>query len=192
MIAGDAVSNTTLIKDITQVWDFGKAAGTTGKRPWNFVSYAYQQPYKVATNGSSYTISASTQAGSVVFADANPWMKNDGTFNAEDTTNGPKVLLEADLGLSGTTATNTTKKDEIKKGNSKNHQSEGQNVLFGDSHVSFENQPNVGIEQDNIYTTWSTLTPTTLIQKQGGVKPVNTTTATSSVSQSDTDSFLAN
>ena len=37
-------------------------------------------------------------------------------------------------------------------GNSLNHLEEGQNILFADSHVSFEKDPMQGIEGDNIYT----------------------------------------
>ena len=37
-------------------------------------------------------------------------------------------------------------------GNSLNHLEEGQNILFADSHVSFEKDPTQGIEGDNIYT----------------------------------------
>ena len=36
--------------------------------------------------------------------------------------------------------------------NSRNHQGEGQNVLFMDGHASFERRPLAGVEQDNIYT----------------------------------------
>ena len=37
--------------------------------------------------------------------------------------------------------------------NSPNHGGDGQNVSFGDNHVEFKNTPNVGQNQDNIYTT---------------------------------------
>jgi prepilin-type processing-associated H-X9-DG protein len=36
--------------------------------------------------------------------------------------------------------------------NSRNHQGEGQNVLYADGHVSFERLPAVGVDGDNIYT----------------------------------------
>jgi prepilin-type N-terminal cleavage/methylation domain-containing protein len=43
--------------------------------------------------------------------------------------------------------------DEMKSSvNSTNHTKEGQNVLYADSHVSFEKSPYVGIDSDNIYT----------------------------------------
>ncbi len=36
--------------------------------------------------------------------------------------------------------------------NSRNHQGEGQNVLFADGHASFYRVPTVGVDGDNIYT----------------------------------------
>jgi len=36
--------------------------------------------------------------------------------------------------------------------NSKNHQTEGQNVLYADGHAMFERTPIVGVDNDNIYT----------------------------------------
>ena len=41
---------------------------------------------------------------------------------------------------------------ESPNGNSMNHQEEGQNVLYADSHVAFGKDPLQGIEDDNIYT----------------------------------------
>ena len=39
-------------------------------------------------------------------------------------------------------------------GNAYQHQNDGQNVLFLDSHVSFEKRPYCGVNDDNIYTFW--------------------------------------
>ena len=38
--------------------------------------------------------------------------------------------------------------------NSHNHLQEGQNILFGDMHVTFSDKPTVGVGGDNIYTAW--------------------------------------
>jgi prepilin-type processing-associated H-X9-DG protein len=38
-----------------------------------------------------------------------------------------------------------------KQSNSPNHDYDGQNILFGDGHVSFENTPFAGIDKDNIF-----------------------------------------
>jgi prepilin-type N-terminal cleavage/methylation domain-containing protein/prepilin-type processing-associated H-X9-DG protein len=59
-------------------------------------------------------------------------------------------------GKSGTTSdptsvrTTSSAKDQ-QKGNSPNHQRQGQNVLFGDGHVDFGQTAFVGFNQDNIY-----------------------------------------
>ncbi len=45
--------------------------------------------------------------------------------------------------------------DNLYHGNSKNHQTQMQNVLYVDCHVSKEDTPCVGLSQDNIYTYWS-------------------------------------
>ena len=42
---------------------------------------------------------------------------------------------------------------EQRLGNSNNHNKDGQNVLFGDGHVEFQNNALVGINRDNIYAT---------------------------------------
>jgi prepilin-type processing-associated H-X9-DG protein len=41
---------------------------------------------------------------------------------------------------------------QIRHGNSFNHNQDGQNVLFGDGHVEFDQNPFVGVKRDNIYT----------------------------------------
>jgi prepilin-type processing-associated H-X9-DG protein len=41
---------------------------------------------------------------------------------------------------------------QMRHGNSFNHNQEGQNILFGDGHVEFDQNPFVGVLRDNIYT----------------------------------------
>jgi prepilin-type N-terminal cleavage/methylation domain-containing protein/prepilin-type processing-associated H-X9-DG protein len=40
----------------------------------------------------------------------------------------------------------------MRQANSNNHDKDGQNVLYGDGHVEFQNNPYVGTQSDNIYT----------------------------------------
>lgn len=48
--------------------------------------------------------------------------------------------------------TTSSSVDQIRAGNSANHSGDGQNVLYADGHVEFNNNPFCGINRDNIYT----------------------------------------
>ncbi|MBC8107576.1 MAG: hypothetical protein H7Z14_13375 [Anaerolineae bacterium] len=52
-----------------------------------------------------------------------------------------------------TTVTTVSTAKDMKLANSRNHNSDGQNVLYADGHVSFTTNPFVGIKRDNIFTT---------------------------------------
>ena len=39
----------------------------------------------------------------------------------------------------------------MKQANSNNHDQDGQNVLYGDGHVEFQQNPFVGVQRDNIF-----------------------------------------
>jgi prepilin-type processing-associated H-X9-DG protein len=41
----------------------------------------------------------------------------------------------------------------MKQANSRNHDRDGQNILYGDGHVAWESNPFVGVNRDNIYST---------------------------------------
>ena len=189
------LQNTTTTKDITLCFDFGSATAVSGKGPWNYVSYGYQFPYTPSntTNYVQNSVTASTPAGVAIFADQGSWYKEWQvvTANTDLNTNiGPFRPTDVQLGLSGSTPAN---KSVIQKTNSANHQQEGQNVLFGDSHVSFENKPTVGIEEDNIYTPWNGA-PTatqTAYDKQGGAASMPAYGSFGSVNNPN-DSFLVN
>ena len=77
-----------------------------------------------------------------------------------DNTLGAEYAVAADLnpGLKGNGdnvlgPTTTSSARDMKQANSNNHDKDGQNVLYGDGHVSFESNAFVGVKQDNIYTT---------------------------------------
>jgi prepilin-type processing-associated H-X9-DG protein len=40
----------------------------------------------------------------------------------------------------------------MKTANSNNHNEDGQNVLYADGHVEFQQNPFVGIDRDNVFT----------------------------------------
>jgi hypothetical protein len=52
-------------------------------------------------------------------------------------------------------------------GNSKNHNTDMQNVAFADTHVDRTQTPLVGVREDNIYTRWSNEQPSEDEMKQG-------------------------
>jgi prepilin-type processing-associated H-X9-DG protein len=49
--------------------------------------------------------------------------------------------------------TASSSSQSMRQGNSNNHDKDGQNILYGDGHVSWESNPFVGVARDNIYTT---------------------------------------
>ena len=48
--------------------------------------------------------------------------------------------------------TNTSSSQQMKQGNSNNHDEDCQNVLYGDGHVEFQQNPFVGVQRDHIFT----------------------------------------
>jgi prepilin-type N-terminal cleavage/methylation domain-containing protein/prepilin-type processing-associated H-X9-DG protein len=95
------------------------------------LSYSYHNPYPsdramgVLDNGYTCT----TGAEFAVAADKNP---------------GGEALLKL---------TDNSPVDAMRNGNSKNHDRDGQNILYSDGHVAWESNPFVGNNRDNIYTT---------------------------------------
>jgi prepilin-type N-terminal cleavage/methylation domain-containing protein/prepilin-type processing-associated H-X9-DG protein len=97
------------------------------------LSYSYQDPYPdAAAIGSGFKLNNSISAEFAVGSDINP-----GTTGTDD-----NVLYPS----------NTSSAKDMKFGNSNNHDGDGQNVLFGDGHVEFLQNPFVGVQRDNIYT----------------------------------------
>ncbi|GAG52394.1 unnamed protein product, partial [marine sediment metagenome] len=117
-------------KEFEDLWDFGP-------EPAKHCSYSYHMcygPYPLST--------ASSDPGQAVAVDRNPWLDP-----YTDTT-----------GFKWNDQTKTGGRENIKgyqKGNSGLHKREGQNVLFLDNHVYFENQSFCGVKNDNIYTYWN-------------------------------------
>jgi len=125
-------------------WDFGGGSntalnwsnwGATSTKPGYYgkhLSYSYQNPY------------ADTNAAQ--------------TFRLTDTL-GSEFALAADInpGVSSTTdnvlfvGSNSSAR-EMKLGNSNNHDKDGQNVLYADAHVEFQQNPFAGTQRDHIYT----------------------------------------
>ena len=87
-----------------------------------------------------YALTVSSEPGFAVAADRNPWLASP-AGPANDFADF-KVDLQ---GYPGTA-------EQAKKGNALAHQSEGQNVMFLDTHVDFEKRAYCSVEDDNIYT----------------------------------------
>jgi len=107
------------------------------------LSYSYACPYPdQSAVGSGYKLVAGIDSGFAVAADINPGTTGN---NGNDNVMAP---------------TTTSSSTGMRLGNSNNHGKDGQNVLYADGHVEFQNNPFVGISRDNIYTrggsTWAT------------------------------------
>lgn len=118
-----------------------------GVPPWDHISYSYQQPY------GNYPPSTMSPMQNALIADRNPW------YNLKSVR-----PAWADFLYNGS-------QEQIKKGNSMNHQNEGQEVLFSDIHVSWEKTPNCGASGDNIYTSWNLSAATLEEQIEQGSDP---------------------
>jgi len=114
-------------KDIIDLWDFGPEAG-------RHCSYSYHMPFGL------YTLTTSSYPGLAVAADRNPWMDSP----AGTAPGFPRIPpYNPDGG-----------RESVKSGNAIAHEEEGQNVLFLDIHVAFEERSFCGVNDDNIYTYW--------------------------------------
>jgi prepilin-type processing-associated H-X9-DG protein len=133
-------------------WDFGGSDQTAlNWSNWNGtsgiqknLSYSYQNPYPTdAAVKSGWTLNTkTTNPDYAVAADMNPGTNTTGAGSSAQN------VLEVKTGSSS---------GQIRGANSPNHDRDGQNVLYGDGHVTFEQNPFVSVEGDNIYTSKSGL-----------------------------------
>jgi prepilin-type N-terminal cleavage/methylation domain-containing protein/prepilin-type processing-associated H-X9-DG protein len=117
---------------------YGAAAGISAQCKVTFtkaacLSYSMANPYP-DTNAvnNSYKLNATTGAEFAIFADKNPA----GAANY--------------TGLTTTNETSSSK--DMQLANSPNHQGQGENVLYGDGHAEFQQNPFCGSKRDCIYT----------------------------------------
>jgi prepilin-type N-terminal cleavage/methylation domain-containing protein/prepilin-type processing-associated H-X9-DG protein len=97
------------------------------------VSYSYQNPYPTVTAiGSGWKLNNAISAEYAVASDINP-----GSTGNNDNVRAVNVSSSA---------------KDMKLGNSNNHDEDGQNVLYGDGHVEWQQNPFVGVQRDNIFT----------------------------------------
>ncbi|MEN6423810.1 MAG: hypothetical protein ABFE13_00495 [Phycisphaerales bacterium] len=143
--------------ELIDAWDFGPESSS-------HCSYAYHLPYE-----SSMTISTRSAPQMAVAADRNPWFR---TPAAEP---GDFATFKPDLPEFGGS------RERARRGNSRSHERDGQNVLFIDGRVSFEERSYCGLDRDNIYTSSGDI--------QGGA-PRGQPPTYSSVPSSPKDSYL--
>ena len=113
-------------KELVDLWDFGP-------EPDFHCSYSYHMPF------SQYSLTTSSEPDMAVAADRNPWMDSPAAIAKQFP--GP---FNPDGG-----------KEFVKYGNAIAHKEKGQNTLFVDGHVSFEENAFCGTDNDNIYTYWN-------------------------------------
>ena len=114
-------------RELIDLWDFGDV-------PSGHCSYSYHMPYGL------YTLTTSSEPSMAVAADRNPWISSSAAKGKDPT-------LLSMYNPEGS-------REAVKIGNAIAHDEEGQNVLFLDGHVNFEETPFCGINGDNIYTYW--------------------------------------
>jgi type II secretory pathway pseudopilin PulG len=136
----DAVDDT---EDLVRYYDF---------KGYTTVSYGYQVPYG-AQNQTRPSENIDIRMG--LIADKGPFSGPGAAVQYGTVTDAPANNFQPNGAMY---PQNPTEKKQIEKWipfNSPNHggraNGEGQNVLFGDSHVSFERRPIVGVDEDNIY-----------------------------------------
>jgi prepilin-type N-terminal cleavage/methylation domain-containing protein len=135
---GDAGTTEFKLSELTNVptnfelidaWDFGPPAES-----FKHCSYTYHVPFNL------YALTTSSEPGFAVAADRNPWIMSP----AGDS--GTWADFSPDI------APWNASNEKARAGNAGSHQSDGQNVLFLDSHVEFAKRAYCSIEDDNIYT----------------------------------------
>jgi prepilin-type N-terminal cleavage/methylation domain-containing protein len=132
-IASEGADPAAGMMQLTDAWTFGQ-------NPVNHCSYAYHTPYGAAGK-MSYALTSASDPGLAVAADRNPWLAS--PMAGEDDTQ--KSEDYADFLPDGPT-------DIVRLGNSWQHQRDGQNVMFLDTHIEFAKTSACSLEDDNIYT----------------------------------------
>ncbi len=157
-------------------WGAGSATFATNKAQMlKNLSYSYENPYpSTAAVGNGWKLNTSVSADYAVASDINPGTSvPNGTFNVETvTTNAPA--------------------SQMRQGNSANHEQDGQNVLYGDGHVEFQNNIFCGTQRDNIFTgrngiATNSASTNPFTSGPAGGSQINTTTASP---YDSTDSIL--
>lgn len=192
--------------DVTELWDFGQYHENEyrfkNEGPARCVSYSYHQPYNPAGPATGqrgqFTADIRRPAEFAVMADRNPYydpfLPHIGLdFRVFTYIKSSVAPLSFDPNPATPKNPNLTQQQMVMLANSGAHEREGQNVLYADGHCSFEERPDVGFKNDNIYTCKDLDDPDSEISRRRGIfaenpdrRGVNETPATID------DSFLVN
>lgn len=116
---------------------------------WTALSYGYQMPY-----GKRAKPNTKLDVRMALAADKSPWAVA-GTQNTTDrhTPDAPNTGLDLPTNW-GTDAAAILRRsnDDWRPYNSQNHNGEGEEILYADSHADFSKRPIAGVNNDNIYT----------------------------------------
>lgn len=150
-----------VIFDIVDLWDFGDH-DEDESAPGIHYSYSYHHPFHWDGSSKNYALNGSSDPASPVASDRNPRLdKNAGEYRDGQIPGEEIPEWERNVYF-----------DPDKVGNAFAHQREGQNVLFVDGHSNFEQYPNCGVMNDNIYQMWPVELPTIPDQEErqvGGI-----------------------
>jgi len=159
--------------DLVELWDFGgESVDTTipeGGRivydaglPKEHLSYSFQLPYDAGLGEPAHPASATASASTAILADKNPFCDPKLDFAGTRTIAVKKkdyMTLIDWLGANEWVVDDpddplrdSTTAWQVQIANSQPHGREGQNVLYGDGHTSFEKRPDISYQNDNIYT----------------------------------------
>jgi prepilin-type N-terminal cleavage/methylation domain-containing protein/prepilin-type processing-associated H-X9-DG protein len=136
--------------DLVELYDFG--GRTFGDTPRICVSYAYHMPYSVNGTAGRFAADGSRSASFAVMADKNPWMDPKLKLPDSDMSSETWFDYVARMGAYYDDETISESDWRVKRANAQAHGREGQNVLFGDGHASYEKTTDVGVKHDSIYT----------------------------------------
>ena len=134
--------------DIVELWDFGHT--NDGNGPRGCVSYAYHAPYDEDGKGSSKAADGTKSASFAVMADKNPYCDPKITYVLGEVTE--ENWYEGVRKMGRYWDTDLSESDwTVKVANAYPHSRDGQNVLFGDGHTSYEKTTDVGVRHDALY-----------------------------------------
>ncbi len=165
--------------DITELWDFGSPAYDATTGPVNCQSYSYHNPY------SRYAADGTRSAAFAVMSDRSPWYDLKLERNTTRTIDANNWLDGVWL-MAPWYAANR-QKWEYNRANAQPHSRDGQNVMFGDGHNSYEKTSDVGVKHDNIFTPQNGSLEINV--RQGGVPAL---TYPMDIPSGSNDSFLVN